>query len=358
MNRRAFLKRCAMVFGSIALGRWASACAGTPKPPVAGNPSIARWDIVDAHAHPNQFFTGRPRSVDESASLDSMREAGLLGACFAAVGDLESIMRGRSVPELAGTRAQLARVQAWAESGRIAMVRRGPDFTSGKRSIPAAVVAIEGGDCLEGDLANLDVFYRSGVRLITLMHYTPNDIGDIMTGTARHGGLTPFGRQVVARMQGLGLVVDAAHAHSLTLKDIASVASGPIIDSHTSPAPPVQDGLKPPARMRSWEELEWIARTGGIVCTWPLRTQYGGWQRATIEDWARETVEIKRRIGIEHVALGTDGGGGVPRRVASYDGYRDLGRLADALAAAGLSEGDIRAYMGGNFVRVFTACVG
>jgi len=233
-----------------------------------------------------------------------------------------------------------------------------PDFRAGDRSTPAAVFAIEGGDCLQGDPANVDAFHRSGVRLITLMHYTPNDIGDIMTGTARHGGLTPFGRQVVERMQALGMVVDAAHAHPLTLKAVAAIASGPIIDSHTSPAPPAEGGLKLPARMRSWEELEWIARTGGLVCTWPLKAQYGGWQRATIEDWARETVEIKRRIGIEHVALGTDGGGGLPRRVSGYDGYRDLGRLADALMTAGLSAAEVRVYLGGNFVRVFTSCIG
>jgi len=357
MNRRTFLKHCVRFTGSVALGRWLTACAGTPGPP-AVDPSTACWDVVDAHAHPNQFFSERPRSADASASLDSMRKAGVLGACFAAVGDLESMMRGRTVPELDNTCSQLARVQAWAEAGRITVVRRAQDFRAGDRSTPAAVFAIEGGDCLQGDPANVDAFHRSGVRLITLMHYTPNDIGDIMTGTARHGGLTPFGRQVVERMQALGMVVDAAHAHPLTLKAVAAIASGPIIDSHTSPAPPAEGGLKLPARMRSWEELEWIARTGGLVCTWPLKAQYGGWQRATIEDWARETVEIKRRIGIEHVALGTDGGGGLPRRVSGYDGYRDLGRLADALMTAGLSAAEVRVYLGGNFVRVFTSCIG
>jgi len=357
MNRRTFLRRCALLSGSLVLGRWVNACAGTPEAPTA-DISVARWEVVDAHAHPNQFFTERPRTVDGSASLDAMAAAGMRGSCFAAIGDLESTMRGRSVPEFANTRLQLSRVQGWADSGRIALVKRASDFSGGRQGIPAAVVAIEGGDCLEGNPANLDAFYQSGVRLITLMHYTPNDIGDIMTETARHGGLTAFGRQVVARMQGLGMVVDAAHAHPLTLKDIVAVSSGPIIDSHTSPAPPEQPGLKPPGRMRSWEELEWIARTGGIVGTWPLRAQYGTWQRSTVADWARETVEIKRRLGIEHVGLGTDGGGGLPRRVAGYASYRDLIRLVDALAAAGLPDADIRAYMGGNFVRVFAACAG
>jgi membrane dipeptidase len=357
MNRRTFLTRCGFLLGGIAFSRWMCACA-SPSAPHAAAPSVARWDVVDAHAHPNQFFADRPRSADASASLDSMREVGVRGACFAAVGDLESTMRGRSVPEYANTWAQLAPVQAWVDAGRVALVRRGQDFATGDRSIPRAVLAIEGGDCLEEAVSNVDAFHRFGVRLITLVHYTPNGIGDIMTGEPRHGGLTPFGRGVVERMQALGMVVDAAHAHPLTLKALVAATARPIIDSHTSPAPPAEGGRQPPARMRSWEELEWIARTGGLVCTWPLKAQYGGWQRATLEDWALETVEIKRRLGIEHVALGTDGGGGLPRRVAGYEGYRDLARLADALSAAGLSEADIRAYLGGNFVRVFTVCAG
>jgi membrane dipeptidase len=356
MDRRTFLKCCAVLPGAGTIARVLLACAESPRP--VTDPSAARWEVVDAHAHPNQFFSDRPRTADGSASLDSMRESGIHGACFAAVGDLESTMRGRSVPELANTRRQLARIQAWAESGRIAIALSGRELAAGTSGVPVAVPAIEGGDCLEGDLTHLDEFHRSGVRLITLMHYTPNDIGDIMTGTPRHQGLTPFGRRVVERMQALGIVVDAAHAHALTLKDIVAAAAGPIIDSHTSPAPAQQGDQKPPARMRSWQELEWIAGTGGLVCTWPLRTSYGDWQRATLDDWARETVEIRGRLGIEHVGLGTDGGGGLPRRVAGYTGYRDLAHLADALAAAGMSEADIRAFMGGNFVRVFARCTG
>lgn len=356
MDRRTFLRCCAALPGVGTIARVLLACAESPRP--VTDRSAARWEVVDAHAHPDQFFSDRPRTADGSASLDSMQGSGMLGACFAAVGDLESTMRGRSVPELANTRRQLARAQSWAESGRITLALRGQDLAAGRAGVPAAVLAIEGGDCLEGDLAHLEDFHRSGVRLITLMHYTPNDLGDPMTGPVRHGGLTVFGRRVVERMQALGMVVDAAHAAAPMLKDLVAAAAAPVIDSHTSPAPVAVAGLKLPARMRSWQELEWIAGTGGQVCTWPLRTSYGDWQRATLDDWARETVEIRRRLGIEHVGLGTDGGGGLPRRVDGYAGYRDLARLADALAAAGMSEGDIRAYMGGNFVRVFARCAG
>jgi hypothetical protein len=74
------------------------------------------------------------------------------------------------------------------------------------------------------------------------MHYTINEIGDIATENPKHKGLTHFGKRVVEKMQEMGMVVDVAHAHSLTLKDIAAISSKPIMDStpvlHLSATPP------------------------------------------------------------------------------------------------------------------------
>jgi membrane dipeptidase len=62
------------------------------------------------------------------------------------------------------------------------------------------------------------------------VHYTINEIGAICTEKPKCNGLTPFGKRVVERMQDLGMVVDVAHAHSLTLKEIAAISSKPILD--------------------------------------------------------------------------------------------------------------------------------
>ena len=361
MNRRTFMKYCALFASNAALGRLLLACAHGPAAPAPEYPPIAPMNVVDAHAHPDQFFTERPRKIDASASMDSIRESGILGCSFAAVGDMESLRRGYPGHDFEDTRRQLSRVLEWAEAGSVLIARTEKDFTAGGRRTPRAVLSIEGGDCFQGELSKLDAFHQSGVRLVTLMHYTVNDIGDIMTEAPRNKGLTAFGKQIVERMQRLGMMVDVAHAHPLTLEGIATVSSKPLIDSHTNPAPlsrPPQGSEKMLQRMRSWDEMEMIAKTGGLVCTWPLKSEYGGWQRLSLEDWARETVEIKSRLGMDHVGLGTDGGGQLPRRISSFKDYRDLGKLAAALANAGLSEDDIRAYMGGNFLRVFRTCVG
>lgn len=361
MNRRTFMKYCALFASNAALGRLLLACAHEPAAPAPAYPPTALMSVVDAHAHPDQFFAERPRQIDASASMDSIREAGILGCSFAAVGDLESLRRGYPGYDDEYTRRQLSRVHKWSEAGSVLIAKTEKDFTAGDRRTPRAVLSIEGGDCFQGELSKLDAYHQSGVRLVTLMHYTVNDIGDIMTAAPRHNGLTAFGKQIVERMQMLGMMVDVAHAHPLTLKDIAAISSKPLIDSHTSPAPlsrSPQNSEKMLQRMRSWGEMEMIAKTGGLICTWPLKCEYGGWKRLTLEDWAQETVEIKRRLGMDHVGLGTDGGGQLPRRVSSFKDYRDLGKLAAALANAGLSGDDIRAYMGGNFLRLFRTCVG
>jgi microsomal dipeptidase-like Zn-dependent dipeptidase len=361
MKRRNFLKFLAMLGLGPLMSRFLFSCA---EPSIkleaadsAGKPLV----IFDAHAHPDQFFSERPPRVDLSASMESIHAAGVLGCSFSAVGDLVAISRGHlSGSESVATLHQLARVQKRIDAGKLRVVKKSTDVLTGEKTIPRAVLAVEGGDCLQGDLGQLDAFYASGVRSVCLMHYTINDIGDVSTEKPKNNGLTPFGRKVVERMQDLGMVVDVAHAHSLTLKEIAAISSNPIMDSHTNPAPvgsPSENNNKGIRRMRSWDEMVWVAKTGGIVCTWPLRYTHEGWRRESFYDWAEEIVQMKSRLGIEHVALGTDGGGMMPGLIASYRDYRDLPKLAAAMGKAGLSAGDIQAYMSGNFLRVLYACV-
>ncbi len=85
-----------------------------------------------------------------------------------------------------------------------------------------------------------------------------------MTSDPVNGGLTEMGAAIVEQMIQLGMVIDVAHAHSDTLRDITEIAHSfrkPVVDSHTSPS--YQDGpLK--SRVRSWQEIEMIAETGAF----------------------------------------------------------------------------------------------
>jgi membrane dipeptidase len=227
---------------------------------------------------------------------------------------------------------------------------------------PGCILAIEGGDPLAGNPDRVREFYLYGVRMITLIHYSNNQLGDCMkswTGLnpgPRNNGLTAAGRKVIEKMQELGMVLDVAHADSVTLQQIGEVSSRPVLDSHTHPCS--QEDLKQCGRFRTWKDMEVVAKTGGVVCTWPWATSRGKTKRETFRDWAAEIAEMKRRIGMEHVGLGTDGGGGLPRFIDGYRDIRDLAHLAAAMQEAGFTRTEIAAYMGGNTYRVLEACIG
>jgi microsomal dipeptidase-like Zn-dependent dipeptidase len=233
--------------------------------------------------------------------------------------------------------------------------------TIGPDAPPGAILAIEGGDALEGNPDRVNDFCRLGVRMITVIHYRNNELGDVMKmwrnldpGPAKNG-LTSAGRKVIERMQDLGMVVDVAHAHTNTLRQIAEISERPLVDSHTNPCS-IEDPLRC-GRSRTWKDMELVAKTGGVVCTWPFGYRAGGRSRVTFLDWAKEILEMKKRLGMEHVGLGTDGGGHLPRLIEGYRDVKDLVKLARAMEEVGFFEDEISAYMGGNFYQVLKICI-
>ena len=100
-----------------------------------------------------------------------------------------------------------------------------------EKSPPGAILSIEGGDPLEDKPDRVDEFYHLGVRMITLVHYQNNALGDIMRAYENlapgraHNGLTPPGRKVVERMQELGMVVDVTLIPRLSRRSQTSVPS-------------------------------------------------------------------------------------------------------------------------------------
>lgn len=364
MNRRHFI-RCSATLGiSMALGAVPFRRAFAASSPSADSTVLNGILIADAHAHPDQFYENNPRIIDRTSTLASIIESKMALSVFAAVGDLAYLKQGRGAQtEDLSPKTQLERVRRLASQGKIKLVLRSSDLpTTWGSSPPSAVLAIEGGDPLEGKVDRLRDFYNLGVRLITLVHYRNNELGDATTaypGTTlgrANNGLTPAGRKIVEEMQNLGMVADVAHAQMKTLIQVAEISRKPIIDSHTCPCK--SSDASQCGRTRTWKEMELIARTGGIVCTWPLGRNREGVSRKTFTDWAQEILEMKRNLGIEHVALGTDGGGTLPDLIEGYRDVRDLGKLAAGMLAVGLPREDVALYMGGNFIRVLKECLG
>ena len=364
ISRRCFLQ-AAMLFGtSAALGGFLVSCGGGgggggSRDEGGKSDSLTGIRILDAHAHPDRFHNPTSTVVDNSSTLEAIIAMRMAASAAAAVGDVRFISTGISgQDEYASTITQLNRALSANNAGRVKLVGTTADIplASGPGVPPGMILAVEGGDALMGEASRCDDLYALGVRMITIVHYRNNQLGDIMFPQAGldpgpySGGLTETGRRAIERMQALGIVVDVAHASTATLGNMVAMTAKPLIDSHTSLAPGNTAG---PTRLRTWAEMELIAQTGGVVCLWPLATD----TRRTFADWAAEILAIKQHIGIEHVGLGTDGGGALPAMITGYTGISDLGSLADAMLNAGLTQQDLAAFFGGNLLRVLRECI-
>ena len=349
MRRRRFLGYCAAAGLSSAL--CGQSIGGEPGD-LPGNPDNATTGllIADPHAHPDPLHS--TRSYDPSKpTLAIMAQLNMALCSFSAVGDMAFHSRRFGTP-FTDTKGQLEPVKQLAEKGQIRLALKAADLpvidTAGRPLV--GLLAIEGGDALEGKLENLDAFYDDGVRLLTLVHDRDNELG-YNQRSGNDGPLSSFGVNVVEKMNKLGMVVDVAHAKARTLQSVAEVSAMPLIDSHTGAFIEGEEGSGP-RRLRTWREMEIVARASGIVCTWPLGYSGKTGQRNSLKDWAGEIVRMKSRLGIEHCGLGTDGGGGLPHFVKGWESIASLPGLIVAMRNAGLTQADIAAFVGGNFLRL------
>jgi microsomal dipeptidase-like Zn-dependent dipeptidase len=275
-----------------------------------------------------------------------MKEVGMAASGYFAIGDFPQTSR-----TLFGSYYDIAvrMIDYWMntviQKGFVKLVLKMSDIPAPGTETPGAILGLEGGDALEGRVDRVDEFYKLGVRIITIVRVHNNELGDIMAARPGldpgpySGGLTPKGRAVIDRMQELGIVVDVAHASTATLKDVVAYCKKPVLDSHTNLCATGNNC----GRTRTWKEMEWVASTDGVVCSRPISK--------TIRDWANELLEMKKRIGIEHIGIGTDGGGGF-QPVSGYNDVRDLVKLAEALTDVGFTREEMAAFMGKNVYRV------
>ncbi len=209
------------------------------------------------------------------------------------------------------------------------------------------ILGIEGAHALEGDMANLDRLEAAGYRLVGLHHFFDNELGTSLHGVG-DGGLTAFGREVVAEVVARGMILDLAHSSEAVAREVVELTDIPLIVSHT--------GLRsacdahrnfPDALMR--EIVGNGADQGGGVIG------IGYWADVTCDDSpdgvARVIMAAIEALGVDHVSLGSDYDGSV---TVGFD-TSELAALTDALLRAGASEAEVRAVMGGNMMRVLRA---
>jgi membrane dipeptidase len=253
------------------------------------------------------------------------------------------------------------------------------NFQAGKIS---CLVGIEGGHAIEHSLGALRAFAELGVRYMTLTHWRTHDWADAATDSARHGGLSPFGEQVVREMNRLGMLVDLSHVSDATMMDALRVSRAPVYYSHSSARAlaghvrNVPDSILrmvgrqggvvavnfAPAFISEAERV-YDARTDSLEAAWraagldsaarrdSLRARNARAPGATLSQVADHVEHIRRLCGGDCVALGSDYDGisTVPRGLEDVSKFPDL--LAELLRR-GWSDEDIRKLAGLNTLRV------
>ena len=262
------------------------------------------------------------------------------------IGQLRPFRSWFSLRERALVQAEaLARAEK-ADPTRLKIIRTRADLQAvldaraGGEEILGAVLGSEGGHPLEGDLANLDLLYDAGFRLMGLTHFFDNELGGSLHGEGGSGsGLSDFGRQVVDHMVAKGMVIDVAHASPQMVREVLAIAGARPILSHT--------GIH--GHCNSHRNLEddlvaAIAAKGGVI-------GIGYWADVvcghTPADIAGSLVAAVDLVGEDYVSLGSDFDGSVD---APFDASH-LSALTQALMDAGLSEAQIAKVMGGNMMR-------
>lgn len=239
-----------------------------------------------------------------------------------------------------------ARLEA-ASDGAFRLIRSGADLAAhlaargADRARTAGILAIEGAHALDDDPANVDVVFEAGFRMMSPSHFFDNAFGGSAHGVEK-GGLTAAGRQMVERMEALGMIVDVAHASERTIDDVLTMATRPVVASHTGVR-----GTADNARNLSDAHLRGIAATGGLIGIGFWDTATGGTDVASIARAIAYAVDV---AGIEHVALGSDFDGGVTVPIDATG----LVQITDALLDLGWDEDAIGKVLGRNALHVLT----
>lgn len=249
-----------------------------------------------------------------------------------------------------------------------------------KQGKVAALIGIEGGHAIEDSLDKLREFYNYGARYMTLTHSNTNNWADSSGDKPVHHGLTRFGREVVAEMNRLGMIVDISHVSDETFRDVIAVTKAPVFASHSSCR-----ALSAAKRNMTDDMLKALAKNGGVIqinfaCGFlnnQVRTdrleekkvvqkKFGEnmdalraetekrFTRATLADVVAHIDHAVKVAGIDHVGIGTDYDG-VDCTPKGLEDYSKFPALTRALLEKGYTADQIRKIYGGNTLRVMRA---
>jgi membrane dipeptidase len=360
-----------------------------------------RLIIIDTHVDTPY------RLQEEDADLSERSEGGDFDYPRAIEGGLDAVFMSIFTPprlEEEGTSKETAdglidAVEAFATEHpdkffMATSVQEVTDLTGSGRI--ALAMGMENGSPIEGSLDNLRHFRDRGIRYITLAHNESNHICDSWEDEGRRwGGLSPFGEELVAEMNRLGVMVDVSHISDESFFQVMQLSRAPVIASHSA-CRHFSPGFE---RNMSDDMIRLLAERGGVIqitfSSWFLSDEYRAKDDAA-EEVIRKELEAKsiepdskegreyweeyirkkpipvadvsavadhidhvvQLVGIDHVGLGSDfdgAGPSMPTGLSDVSGYPNLIR---ELLERGYSEDDIAKVCGGNLLRVWSEVEG
>jgi membrane dipeptidase len=334
--------------------------------------------IFDGHndallrAGATELMAGRP---DGHLDVPRAKAGGLAGAIFAVFtpspGKPETVLTDGGwddpyppplAPGEAATHApaHAGRLFELERLGGVRIVRETRDLD---RSLDdgtlAAVLHLEGAEAINADLEALEVWYAAGLRSLGPVWSRPNAFGHGVRGRFPGSpdtgpGLTPAGQALVLRCNALGILLDASHLNQQGFDDLARISDAPLVATHSN-----AHALSPVSRNLTDAQLDAIGASGGLVgityvCPF-LRADGADDTDTPLARIVEHARYVADRIGVEHVALGSDfDGAAVPEALKDAAG---LPRLLDALGGA-FTAPEVAAIAYGNWHRVLAATWG
>ncbi len=218
-------------------------------------------------------------------------------------------------------------------SSRVFQVKKFQDLHDpNNRNKLAAVLHLEGGECLGNDLEILSLLYRAGLRSLGLTWNNRNQLADGLGEGQNGGGLSMMGREVAAEMERLGMLLDLSHIAVKSFYDALGCYQKPILVSHANAYSLCQHW-----RNLDDSQLKALAEHGGLIGITQVADFVSETQPST-ETMIDHMVYIAELIGVEHVALGSDFDGADNMVIKDVAGYSQLPEL---LAKRGFTQPEI-----------------
>lgn len=213
----------------------------------------------------------------------------------------------------------------------------------------AALLGVEGMHMLGGRPERIEELYRRGVRYITLTHFTTNRFAVSSADPLRRDArLGPLGIEAVEIMNGLGMMIDVAHTHTDIVSEVCRLSARPVIASHSATC-----AVRPVFRNMTDRDIKDVAATGGVIGL----IYASNWLASSkpvphLEVVVDHADHIRRLVGVDHLALGSDWDG----FIKTPDGMRDaadLPALTQLFFDRGYGPEEVEKILGLNFMRVF-----